>query len=122
MQTREVLDVFASLGVPVREIRLTGGCTAIDVWNQLQADMYGKPVSTLENPQASLLGAAILAARGIGAFASVPAAARQMVRLRRTYTPDCERAADYAGVYRRFQAVREGLEAGQVPSLAAGRR
>ncbi len=114
MQTREVLDVFTTLGVPVRHIRLTGGCTAIEGWNQMQADLYGKPVSTLENPQASLLGAAILAAHGLGIFPSVAAAARQMVKIRRTYEPDRQRMETYEGIYRRFQAVRGRIAAARL--------
>lgn len=119
MQTREILDVYATLGVPIREIRLTGGCTAITAWNQIQADLYGKPVSTLENPQATLLGAAILATRGIEAYPSFEAAVGQMVSIRRTYTPDPAHAARYAGLYRRYRSVRHGLAAGQLFALVA---
>ncbi len=114
MQTREVLDVFAALGVPIRQIRLTGGCTAIEGWNQMQADLYGKPVSTLENSQASLLGAAILAAHGLGAFPSLVAAAKQMVKIRRTYEPAHDRVAAYDGIYRKFRVIRERCEAARL--------
>ncbi|MEI6787792.1 MAG: FGGY family carbohydrate kinase [bacterium] len=111
MQTREVLDVFTTLGVPIRQIRLTGGCTAIEGWNQMQADIFGKPVSTLENPQASLLGAAILAAHGVGIFPSVASAAKQMVRIRRTYEPARDRVGEYDSIYRKFRAIRGRCEA-----------
>ena len=107
-----------ALGVPAREIRLTGGCTAIDSWNQMQADLYGKPVSTLENPQASLLGAAILAAHGLGIFPSIASAAKQMVKIRRTYEPDGDRADEYNAIYRRFRTVRQQCESAGL--LAAG--
>jgi xylulokinase len=120
MQTREVLDVFTSLGVPLRQIRLTGGCTAIEGWNQMQADIFGKPVSTLENPQASLLGAAILAASGLGVFPSVASAAKQMVRIRKTYQPACGRVEAYDGIYRKFQAVRDRCETAGVFSASNG--
>ena len=122
MQTREVLDVFAALGVPIRHIRLTGGCTAIEGWNQMQADLYGKPVSTLENPQASLLGAAILAAHGLGIFPSVASAARQMVKIRKTYEPARDRVEEYDGIYRRFQAIRGRCEAAHLLTASTGLR
>jgi xylulokinase len=122
LQTREILDVFASLRVPVGEIRLTGGCTAIEMWNQMQADIYGKPVSTLRNPQASLLGAAILAASGVGAFPSVEAAARQMVRLRRTYQPAAGAGAAYAKLYATYRAARGAFDAQRIFAQLARRR
>ncbi len=110
LQTREVLDVFASLGIPVLEIRLTGGCTAIAEWNQIQADLFGRPVSTLDNPEATLVGAAILAAKGVGAFSSVAAAARRMVGIRKTYQPERERTAQYDTLSRKFRAIRRGID------------
>jgi len=121
MQTRAVLDVFASLDVPVREIRLTGGCTEIEAWNQIQADVFGKPVSTLETPQATLLGAAILAATGLGEYDSVAAATKQMVRIRRTYEPADDRVAAYEAVYRKHCAIRDEVAAARVFALTAGR-
>lgn len=109
METREILEVFAALRVPVDEVRLTGGCAAIGVWNQIQADLYGKPVRTLENRQASLLGAAILAAQGVGLYRSVAEASDAMVRLRRTYTPAPARTEAYEEIYRTFCRVRREM-------------
>lgn len=104
LETREIVDVFSSLRVPVRQIRLTGGGTRIRVWNQIYAEVLGKPVCTLENPEASLLGAAILAACGVGAFASVQEAARSMVRTREQYIPSLQNVAEYDTVYESFCA------------------
>ncbi len=109
-QTREIIDVFRALRVPVREVRLTGGGTAIDVWNRIQADIFGVPVLTLANPQATLLGAAILGACGIGAFPDVPAAARSMVRIRRRYEPDRARRAEYERLFARYREIHSGFE------------
>ncbi|MDP7421446.1 MAG: FGGY family carbohydrate kinase, partial [bacterium] len=92
IETNQVLDVFTSLEIPVEEIRLTGGYTTIDTWNQIQADIYGKPVSTLENPEASIMGAALLGAVGTGAFSSLPEAVKSMVRLKKRYQPARENA------------------------------
>jgi xylulokinase len=114
MQTREIVDVFGALGVRTREIRLTGGGTAIGAWNQMQADIFNIPVSTLRVRHATLLGAAMLAAVGAGAYASLKDAAARMVRLRRTYRPIPERAAAYARLYGRFRGLHEGTESAGV--------
>ena len=114
MQTREILDVFRGLRLPVREIRLTGGGTAFEPWNQIQADIFGMPVSVPESREATLMGAAILAAAGIGAVATIAEGARLMVRLRKTYRPEAEQAAAYEVLYRRFRAVHAAFRKGGV--------
>jgi xylulokinase len=109
LETRGVLEVFASLGLPIAEVRLTGGYSNVAGWNQMQADIYGKSVRTLENQQASLLGAAILGACGVGAFPSVPAGVAAMVRVGETYAPDPAKAARYDQVYDKYRAVLQAL-------------
>lgn len=113
-QMREILEVLVSLEIPLRELRLTGAASQLDVWSQMQADVHGLPVATLENPQATLLGAAILGACGVGAFSDVPRAVRAMVRTASRFVPDPERAGRYDSLYRRYQSahrsfVRSGL-------------
>jgi xylulokinase len=105
VENRNILEVFTALKIPVSEIRLTGGYSTVDVWNQIQADLYGRSVATLENPQATLLGAAMLAACGVKAAASVTEAARHMVRVQKVFAPDPERAARYRQVFRRYHQL-----------------
>ncbi|MFA5044117.1 MAG: FGGY family carbohydrate kinase [Kiritimatiellia bacterium] len=104
-ENRQILDVFASLRVPIREIRLTGGFSKWTVWNQIQADIYNRPLYTLENQQATLLGAAILAALGIGAAASAPAAVRRMVRVADVFKPRREAARAYIRIYAKYGRI-----------------
>ena len=110
LETREILDVFASLKVPIREVRLTGGGTSIACWNQIQADIYGMPLATLETRHATLLGAAMLAACGVGAHRSIRDAAARMVRIRKRYEPRRDHAAAYDRVYGRYCAIGRKFE------------
>ncbi len=102
LESRQILDIFTALQVPVREIRLTGGCSSLPVWNQIQADLYGRPVRSLSDPDATLLGAAMLGAYGVGAFPSVQAAADRMVRIGQTFRPRRRQTMRYAAVYQRY--------------------
>ena len=103
LETREILDIFAALDIPIRDVRLTGGYTSLDVWNQVQADVFNRPVHTLREPEATLLGAAILAACGAGAFASADEAASRMVRIDRTFEPAAANVEAYDHIYHRYQ-------------------
>ena len=83
-------------------------------WNRIQADIYGVPVVTLENPQATLAGAAVLAACGAGVFRSPREAVRRMVRPAGRFEPDPAGRAAWAGRRRRYRDVRESLRAAGV--------
>lgn len=120
LETREILDVFMMLDVPVSEVRLSGGGTHLEVWNQIQADIYGHPVSTLRNPHATMLGAGILAAAGVGAFDSVPRASDAMVQVGRTYRPDRDRSNAYRRLYQSYRSIYRDFDNAQIfPEICA---
>ncbi len=59
-------------------IDLIGGGAKSLIWSQMKADITGKTVQILENNNASVIGAAILAGVGVGIFQSVEEANDQM--------------------------------------------
>ena len=120
-ETRHVLDAFEATGLPVEEVRVTGGCTRVDQWNRILADVSGRPVRTLENRDASLVGAAILAALGAGAFPSVAAAADAMVRPRDLYVPQPEAVAAYTNAFRRYARVGDSFDGSGIFAALRGR-
>ncbi|MBF0217457.1 MAG: xylulose kinase [Candidatus Omnitrophica bacterium] len=114
LETREILDVFGSLGIPLEELRITGGGSTIESWMRMQANIFNKKLTGLECHQASLLGAGMLAAYGIGAFKDLKAAARKMVRVSGTYLPDAEKAVNYNRVYEKYKKIQKTLRAAGV--------
>jgi xylulokinase len=119
LENAAILEVFRELSVSVSEVRLTGGISGWEPWNRIQAGIYGVPVVTLENPQATLLGAAILAACGAGAHPSPSAAAGRMVRVRDRFDPDPAERAACEALRVRHREARERL-AGLWKHLACG--
>lgn len=110
-ENRAILDVFRELGVPVRDVRLTGSGSLQPVWSRIQAGLYGVPVVTLENPQATLVGAAALAACGTGVYASAAEAVRHMVRFAQRFEPDAAEQPACAALYARYAEVRRRFDA-----------
>jgi sugar (pentulose or hexulose) kinase len=111
--TLEVRDMVASMtgaGITIDQVRILGGATKSEVWNQIQADVYNRPVETLKMTDAALMGAALLAAVGIGAFSSIPEGAGRMVRVDRTYAPDPARARRYDEIFDIYCRAYEALE------------
>ncbi|MDA7874500.1 xylulokinase [Rhodopirellula sp.] len=78
---RDSLDIIQSLDVPVRQIRASGGGSKNPLWRQMQADVFGKKITTLEVEQGSAFGVALLAAVGDGAYRSVESACKATIKV-----------------------------------------
>ena len=69
---RHTIEVAVAAGAEVRELRSVGGCSRSQVWNQIKADVLGRPIVLPRTPIGSPFGAAILAGMGTGAFPNPP--------------------------------------------------
>ena len=114
LETKSIIDAFAGMRVPIKEIRLTGGASGISGWSQMQADIFGIKVTRLADPEASVLGAGVLAAYGAGAFASLPAAADAMARTTKACQPVLGRAGLYERRYKRYHDILVQFEQGGI--------
>ena len=86
------------LGLNVEEIRAMGGGANSPLWCQMKADMTGKRLVTLKNKETACLGSAILAAVGVGRFASVEEATKE-IKLDRVFEAQ---GVDYGECYERY--------------------
>ncbi|MCP4626381.1 MAG: xylulose kinase [bacterium] len=110
MDMRDMLNSMIDSGVEVSEARILGGPTKSDVWNQIQADVYGIPVSSLKIADATVLGAAVLGGVGAGVFSSIKEGAQKLVRLDRRYEPDARHTPMYDTLYGIYRRTYESLE------------
>jgi xylulokinase len=78
---RDTFTLFAEMGLPVTDVRLGGGGARSHLWRQIQADVYGHDVDVVEAEEGAAFGAAILAGVGAGAWPSVGAATKSIVRV-----------------------------------------
>ena len=74
-------------GVPIRELRVSGGGSQSPAAIQLTADIFGLPTSRPHTHETSGLGAAIDAAVGLGLHPSFEAAVAAMTRIAETRHP-----------------------------------
>ncbi|MCC7361566.1 MAG: hypothetical protein IT317_18920 [Anaerolineales bacterium] len=107
-------------GQPARQVHVCGGGARSEFWNQLKADVFNRPVVAADI-EAACLGAAALAAAGIGLQPTTAAAARKLAAARQTYRPRPEAATVYEqafGLYRElYPALRPAY--GRLAALTA---
>ncbi len=78
---RDSLAIFDALGVPVRQIRASGGGSRSPLWRQIQADIFGRKVVTINTEEGPAYGVALLAAVGAGAFKNIREACKATIRV-----------------------------------------
>ena len=78
---RDTLTIFSELRVPVEQIRLSGGGARSSLWRQIQADVFGQRVETVQTEEGAAFGAALLAGVGAGIWKTVDEACRAVVRV-----------------------------------------
>jgi xylulokinase len=78
---RDSLAIFEDLGVPIRQIRASGGGARSPLWRQIQADMFGRKVVTINTEEGPAYGVALLAAVGGGEFKDVREACAATIRV-----------------------------------------
>ena len=102
---RDTFEIFKEMNVPVEEVRLGGGGARSKVWRQIQADIYGREVKTVEAEEGAAYGAGLLAGVAAGAWPSVDAACDAVVRIASTIEPDAESVNLLDRQYEKFRKI-----------------
>jgi xylulokinase len=111
--TRHVAEPLAAAGAPVTELRLAGRPTPGDLWGRIKADVLGVTAAVPEIGETAVLGAAILAAVGIGAVPDLETGVERMTAVARRIDADPGLRAVYDEAFGRYRALHPALrEAG----------
>lgn len=108
------------LGVAPDRLVAIGGATNNAFWMQNKADVTGKSIEVPELDEAVVLGAAILAGIGVGAYRDEQEAFGRVYRPGKTYTPDLGLTEKYARWFETFEHLHPALAAvhGRLHGLA----
>lgn len=108
-EIRTNVEVMRELGLPSRQVRVTGGASRSETWMQIQADVLRTPVIRIQMEEATAIGAAILAFKGINVFKSVSEAAEEMVQPLEPLQPRAETLEVYTKGYANFKALYNAI-------------
>src|SRR6266487_1503967 len=99
---RDSVTILAELGLAPQSLLLTGGGAKSAFIRQLQADVFGLPVMTVNREEGGAYGAALLAAVGAGAFPDLKSAAQRTLTRQALAQPNPEIHRVYDPIYHRF--------------------
>ena len=99
-EVRINLEVFREQGSTPQELRVTGGGSRSDIWNQIMADVCGIPIKRGELEESTAIGAAILAAYGTGQFTDIKTAANKIAIMSKVWEPNAPTRQKYDDLYK----------------------
>ena len=105
---RHHADVFRELGVPLERAMVTNGGSKSTLWKQIHADVLGTPLNPIVDHPGASLGAAVIAAFGVGQIQSLSEIDRY-VTLGPQVVPDPDRSRQYDEAYTAWRTFSEAL-------------
>jgi sugar (pentulose or hexulose) kinase len=104
-KVRMTLEDFAANGFMPKTLRIMGGAAKSELWLGLIAAASGVSAEVSGNSEACVLGAAIIAAKGAGAFSCFEEAASAMSAKTRLIEPDRELAETLSEKYTKYRRM-----------------
>jgi xylulokinase len=117
---RHVAAPMLQAGISVSAMRACGGPARSDLWNQIKADVTGFPVEVPRARETAAVGAAIVAAVGVGAHPDLPTAIGSMTSIGRRFEPRADTKATYDRAFQAYVALHPAI-APALRLLEAGR-
>jgi xylulokinase len=108
---RDVISVMEECGCSLEEMRVTGGPSESAFFNQVKADVCGRPVLLPVQKEAGLLGMAIIASAALKKYRDLKEAAEVLVKIEKTFFPRQEYGDLYAGMFDLYRKTYRNLKA-----------
>jgi xylulokinase len=90
-------------GLRLAEVRVVGGGEKSELWNQIKADVLGSRVLQINRAEGAPLGAAMLAAYGIGLIKDLNKTAGQWIAVKKVFRTTRSHSAHYQKRLNRYE-------------------
>ncbi len=106
---KNMADVLRGIGADVRRIRVVGGGSASDLWNQIRADVTRIPFERARITEGTATGIALLTGLSIGLYRDLKEATRKIAPVEKIYEPNPSAGSLYEKLGRVHGEVYEAL-------------
>lgn len=107
---RDCLEIIDGMGVNVSEIRASGGGGKSMLWRQMQADIFGNEITTINSSEGPALGVALLAGVGTGVYKNIAEACDTAIKVKSVQQPDMELYSRYSKFYGLYGQLYKSLK------------
>lgn len=107
---RDCLEIIRGMGVNVSEIRASGGGGKSGLWRQMQADVFGTGITTIQSSEGPALGVALLAGTGTGVYKNIAEACDAVIKVKSVQPPDMELYGKYSKLYSLYGQLYRSLK------------
>ena len=98
------------MGVPVKQMRASGGGAKSPLWRQIQADVFGHAACTINAEQGPAYGVALLAAVGAGEYKNISEACKANIEVVEKMPAVAKAKKDYNKRFPVFQELYRSLK------------
>lgn len=102
---REKLDLLDKADLETKVIRSIGTGVKSNLWLQIKADVTGIPVERPKVSEAVTLGAAAVAAFGVGDYSSIQEASHRFYHCDKIFEPNSQRQLQYETPYKTYRSI-----------------
>ena len=106
---RDSLAMIKGLGVPIQQVRVSGGGARSPLWRQIHADVFGAELVMVNVTEGAAYGAALLAGVGAGVYASVDEAVSGTVHVTHSTSPILENVRQYGDLHSIYRSLYPAL-------------
>ena len=105
----ETLKCATDLGINLNEILTNGGPTKSPLWCQIISDVTNTKIVTIESPEGSPFGDAILAGVGVNLFKNFDEVVKKFIKRGKVYEPTSKNHDIYRELFKIYKEVYESL-------------
>ena len=102
---RDSFEVAKSLGIEISRTKICGGGAKSPLWKKIIANVLNIEVDVLKTEEGPSMGGAMLAAVACGEYESAEEAAKKLVEVVETVSPEPALAAKYEARYQKFRQI-----------------
>jgi len=104
---KDIINLMEGTGEYINKLCVTGGLADCTIFNQIKADITGKPVIESIYREAELLGLFIIGACSLGRFSSSKEASSHLYKIKRCFEPDKNKNDLYNQLYLEYKESRK---------------
>ncbi len=106
---RHSMEIAEKGGVRIEELRATGGGSKSDLWLQIKADVFNKPIHQV-SADGETLGDAVMAGNGVGIYQDLFGTCDELAKVKKVFNPNPERHKLYTKLYEIYKEIYEPLK------------